>query len=216
MPECKCGCGETAKYAYVTGHRPQAECLRCGKTFSPLSGQGPMCSTCRRHVKNGGPLERNGSLITSREMQKAAPEGRRWCSGCNQYRLLKFFGKDASRYYSRCKPCFRKQQRASTVARKYSLPPETYAAIKHLQGGRCAICQFATGASKALAVDHDHKCCPPGQSCGKCVRGLLCSTCNQMLGFSRDNPALFERAIEYLANPPANRIANEAKIRYTE
>lgn len=207
---CKCGCGQAVKYAYAPEHRPQAECLRCGKTFSPLSGQGPLCSVCRNDVKNGGPIERDGKLITSRAMQKAAPDGRRWCSGCSQYRLLKFFGKDASRYYSRCKPCHRKQLRASGVARKYSLSAADYAAIKSVQGGRCAICQIATGASKALAVDHDHKCCPSGQSCGKCVRGLLCSTCNQMLGFSRDNPALFERAIEYLANPPAHAIADNA------
>ena len=204
--ECACGCGNRARYAYAPGHRPVTVCVRCGKVFSPLKSEGGLCSLCRKHVRDGGPLERDGKLIQSRAMQKAAPEGRRWCSGCNQYRLLKFFGKDAARYYSRCKPCHRKQTHAAGVAKRYGLTAEAYAAIQTFQGGRCAICQIATGASKALAVDHNHSCCPGNQSCGKCIRGLLCSTCNQLLGFARDNPEMFKRAILYLERPPAQNL----------
>lgn len=202
---CKCGCGQEVRYAYAPGHRPNIDCVRCGKNFSPTDPTFTACSQCRRHLREGGPTEMNQELISSRKMQAAAPEGRRWCGGCRRYRLLKFFKKDAKRYYSRCKPCHKAQMRASMMVRKYNITPDEYLAIKELQGGKCAMCQVATGATRELAIDHDHSCCPAGGSCGRCVRGLLCSVCNKILGVARDEVAFFERAIEYLKSPPAGK-----------
>jgi hypothetical protein len=85
----------------------------------------------------------------------------------------------------------------------YAITPEVYAALYRLQGGHCAICQRATGERKRLAVDHDHSCCNGPTSCGQCVRGLLCKSCNQTLGRFRDSPEAFERAAAYLRHPPA-------------
>lgn len=202
---CACGCGGRAKYAYLPGHRPIVTCVRCHKQFTPTDGQ-TMCAQCRRHVKDGRPAVKNQELISMRKKQAASPEGRKWCAGCERYRLLRFFGRAKDGYYSRCKPCQRVQQHASSTKKKYGITREQYLAIKESQGGKCAICKVATGASKALAVDHDHTCCPSGGSCGKCVRGLLCATCNQMLGFARDNREYFVRAVNYLDNPPARKI----------
>lgn len=93
------------------------------------------------------------------------------------------------------------------VGKTYGLPPGMYAALYKLQNGKCYICLRATGKSKNLAVDHDHSCCPGSVSCGKCVRGLLCKTCNHdVLGHLRDEIAALERAIDYLRNPPARRL----------
>ena len=102
----------------------------------------------------------------------------------------------------------RKQQaRDAAFARRllatYNLTVEQYEAIYAHQGGKCALCQRATGKVRRLACDHDHACCDGPTSCGNCVRGLLCGTCNKTLGHYRDDPAAFQRAIDYLLNPPA-------------
>jgi hypothetical protein len=85
----------------------------------------------------------------------------------------------------------------------YSLEPEDYLRLFEHQGRRCAICRRATGATKRLAVDHDHSCCPGPTSCGRCVRGLVCGPCNSMLAHARDDAELFRRAIRYLRDWPA-------------
>ena len=46
---------------------------------------------------------------------------------------------------------------------------------------------FACGSNDKLRVDHDHFCCPEGQSCDKCVRGILCHKCNTALGLLDDD-----------------------------
>jgi hypothetical protein len=95
----------------------------------------------------------------------------------------------------------------SYVARTYGLPDGFYEALYEAQGGRCAWCNHAMGKAKRLAVDHDHSCCPGSTSCGKCARGLLCSACNQFLGFQmRDDPEAIRRGARYLERPPAQEV----------
>jgi Recombination endonuclease VII len=87
--------------------------------------------------------------------------------------------------------------------RRFGITPEDYARMFDEQGGVCAICHRESDGS--LSIDHDHRCCQPGRSCGKCVRGLLCLACNLVLGYVRDNPALLASAIEYLARTEVQR-----------
>lgn len=96
----------------------------------------------------------------------------------------------------------------------YKLTPELYWKIYELQGGSCYICRRARGTGrKKLSVDHDHACCDGPTSCGKCVRGLLCTTDNRWLGHIRDELAAAERVVEYLKNPPGLQLNTKREKR---
>lgn len=78
---------------------------------------------------------------------------------------------------------------------RYGLNREKYAALFKAQDGVCAICKqpetVVRGSKvKELAVDHDH-------STGR-VRGLLCTRCNNGIGFFLDDPSRMQAAIAYL------------------
>jgi len=109
---------------------------------------------------------------------------------------------------------FRKAAKARAhdayVQATYGLQAGDYALLYRGQGGRCYICQRATGASRKLSVDHDHKAnCgthDPKVGCRRCLRGLLCRRCNDLLGHVRDDTDTLYRALWYLADPPARAI----------
>lgn len=63
------------------------------------------------------------------------------------------------------------------------------------QDGRCMVCGATPDpngvkAAARLHVDHDHET--------GAVRDLLCTRCNQGLGYFRDNPKLLRKAAEYI------------------
>lgn len=89
-------------------------------------------------------------------------------------------------------------QRARATQRRYGVTEDEDQAVLDEQGGRCAGCRRANGASKDLAHDHDHKT--------GWFRGRLCSTCNQIVGHFRDDPVALIRFAQYLINPPAYAI----------
>lgn len=103
------------------------------------------------------------------------------------------------------------------VKATYDLDPEDYDALYEFQGGRCALCRRARGTgSKRLAVDHDHHC-PTGshphqKACRQCVRGLVCSTCNDILAHARDDHAFGYRMAAYLQQSPWARMQLVAEM----
>lgn len=100
----------------------------------------------------------------------------------------------------------KRSRRASHVERTYGITAQEYQALMVEQGGRCAICRRATGASRALSVDHDHKVERETGSTREAVRGLLCRPCNDLLGHLRDDTLALLRACDYLAHPPAGDV----------
>lgn len=90
--------------------------------------------------------------------------------------------------------------RKSKYARTYGITLEDYDRMLEEQGGRCKICPATEGSgrTKYFSIDHDHSCCPGPTACGQCIRGLLCSRCNLILGQVNDDPALLQRMAEYV------------------
>jgi hypothetical protein len=96
------------------------------------------------------------------------------------------------------------------VQHVYGLSAEDYTALYDDQGGRCFVCQRATGAARRLAVDHQHDrpgCRhQPDIGCRECVRCLACKTCNRII-LGRYSVDALKRAIIVLSDdPPARRV----------
>jgi hypothetical protein len=82
--------------------------------------------------------------------------------------------------------------------KNYGLTRDDYVNMEKSQNGVCKICGESEKYNKRLSVDHDHLCCSGIKSCGKCIRGLLCSRCNRGLGIINDDVRLLQNMIEYL------------------
>jgi hypothetical protein len=121
--------------------------------------------------------------------------------------------KPASEYYTgknRCRPCMsdaRKQwakdnpqlNRARVRKSKYNITQDQFNQILSSQEGKCAVCRDTEpGGHGNWHVDHDHSCCAGRKSCGRCVRGLLCTKCNTALGLFKDSTSVLREAINYL------------------
>ena len=85
----------------------------------------------------------------------------------------------------------RKQARARQVERTYDITAADNHELFLFQGGRCWLCRKATGATKSLAVDHDHATDE--------VRGRLCGPCNRFIGTLGDDPEAARRLVAYLS-----------------
>lgn len=93
---------------------------------------------------------------------------------------------------------------------RYGISSNEYEAMLEKQHGLCAICQkppeqvVGHPRGRRLFIDHNHKCCSLSsstgikKSCGKCIRGLLCSSCNYILGIIKDDEQIIDRAKLYL------------------
>src|SRR6185437_1040200 len=89
-------------------------------------------------------------------------------------------------------------RRAKNLQRLYKLTVKEFDRILEEQDGACAICGEDEPTKKGWAVDHDHGCCPGAVTCGNCIRGILCSRCNQALGLFRDDQRVLRSALRYL------------------
>ena len=78
------------------------------------------------------------------------------------------------------------------VLKKYHITSAAYDQLFEEQGGCCAVCGTTSPTPRAFFdVDHDHQ---TGQ-----VRGLLCRSCNIMVGLAGDSIFTLRNACNYLS-----------------
>lgn len=158
-------------------HRRSDSCPACGQPKSP---QAELCRTCRF----GDP----STWATTPE------ERRRKNAEYMRRRRME-------------KPEFVEQQRERNrvhgrryhIKSKFGITLEDWDRLLVGQSGRCYLCEKPLrGGRTDIHIDHDHACCPGRRSCGKCVRGLACQTCNQGVGQFRDDPQLMRKVADNL------------------
>lgn len=91
----------------------------------------------------------------------------------------------------------RRNKRDAELWCKYRITTNDYARMFSEQSGLCAICLELAG-DDVLHVDHCHKT-------GR-IRGLLCRSCNLLLGMAKDNPEILESAISYMNRHNGDRL----------
>lgn len=90
-------------------------------------------------------------------------------------------------------------KRVSVRRSSHGMQPEDWAESWAAQDGRCYLCREPFSSNpRQVQIDHDHSCCPQGQSCRICRRGLACGRCNLLIGQLNDSPALLRRIADAL------------------
>lgn len=178
-------------------------CPQCGQAFEHDTFTSPRRDYCSDQCQRRAAHER----------KRARGGDPRRCPMCGEIKP----GSDySSGTFSYCKPCAasrerdRRQQGLTTeyrawysrmdTLRRYGLTFAQFDDMVAAQKNKCAICGTdKPGGSGKWHVDHDHTCCSTRKaSCGKCLRGLLCSRCNIGLGNFGDDPTVLDRAAEYI------------------
>lgn len=133
----------------------------------------------------------------------------KFCYVCKEEKLKEDFHKSKNRsdgLNSRCKPCqvaYNKLRydkdpesfKLKRIQKRYGLSKEQY---YELTKNGCEVC----GSFNLLHVDHDHSCCPSNiiseNTCGKCIRGILCKNCNTAEGLLMSNPDIARALALYM------------------
>jgi hypothetical protein len=146
----------------------------------------PFCKACTRNID----LKRNEhKLVMPKKMQGTNIH----CRYCEEYLPKSSFWSNNTY----CKKCTVLLGHINNL-KNYGLTRDDYVDMEKSQNGVCKICGESEKHRNRLSVDHDHSCCSGIKSCGKCIRGLLCSNCNRVLGQVKDSKVLLQKMIDYL------------------
>lgn len=153
------------------------------------------CTDQDKHRRRYEPYrkgQRSSSDVVARQ------SGNKVCTRCDEWLPEYAFTPaphTSDRLSSRCRRC-----QSDT---KHGLTPDMRRSILAKQAGACAICrkQFDIHCGqrdRTYAIDHNHDCCPGTNSCGYCIRGLLCLHCNNAIGLFKDDTDLILQAAQYV------------------
>lgn len=90
------------------------------------------------------------------------------------------------------------QRRVYNLKRYHSMTPLEFEQMWEAQGGRCYLCSDKLQRGRKTHIEHDHECCPAGESCFQCRRGLACRNCNFVVGHAFDSPERLRRIADAL------------------
>jgi hypothetical protein len=157
-------------------------------------------------------------MIRINLLPDAVPATHKICTQCRVWKVLDLFKKGAGRYGkdSVCKACRLKSNaewertpagkaskqrsvakyrasltyRESVLRNTYGIGVDDWQRFFEAQGGMCAGCKTALERYRGTHVDHCH-------ASGR-VRGLLCVSCNLVLGKVKDSPETLRRLALYI------------------
>lgn len=170
-----------------------------------------LCSGHYQQACSGRPL---APLVVRRRPGSSSirdPLGRAECGACRKWMTLDQF------YVQQigiiCRDCFLERSRA----RRHRVSVQVLRVLYEQGSEACWSCHTSLPLA-SLQVDHDHSCCAGETSCGNCINGLLCATCNTMSGFSRDDPGLLLAGAAYLleVSPEENMGATAIAVRHLQ
>lgn len=124
------------------------------------------------------------------------------CSSCDIYKIWSDFYDDKNNpkpgKRATCAECVLEKQTIRLLKKNFNITLAQYNYMLEQQNGLCFLCEeveskssFNSEKSDRLAVDHCHTCTEehtPENGCIQCIRGLLCSSCNRMIGCAENKP----------------------------
>jgi endogenous inhibitor of DNA gyrase (YacG/DUF329 family) len=159
-------------------------CRFCAAPFIPRDGGIPQvfCSSrCKQDFHN---VRSGAASVGYVEIRRKYANTQQKCLRCGKEFWVGPRPKKEGLFCS--KNCSRVHQRTALKS-LYGITVDDYDHMFALQGGVCAICKDVCGTGRRLCVDHDH-------NTGR-VRGLLCMSCNQKLGWFEKHK---DSALQYL------------------
>jgi hypothetical protein len=113
------------------------------------------------------------------------------CKPCYKVRSQKYrkeHYKERSEYNRKWVKANPDKNKSHKLKNRYGISLQDYNEMLLDQNNSCKICKTS---NEKLSVDHDHKT--------EIVRGLLCPSCNLLLGNVKDNVEILKSAIDYLS-----------------
>jgi hypothetical protein len=163
---------------YDSEGRPLKICSKCKtpqleseftKAKENMDGLSGVCKTCRgKRRREKYPQERDKLIQKQKDKRKSNP--------------VLFRGYD--------------------MKKRFGITWEQFDIMFAAQGNKCAGCGATESGEKSGSwhIDHDHTCCPlpKRKTCGKCIRGILCRSCNLAIGNARDSVDRLRGLANYL------------------
>lgn len=118
---------------------------------------------------------------------------RKTCKQCAAKRQKQYWLNNPDQYAKHKARVKENDKVLKRVFTRHGLSEEEYMVMFKKCNGLCWSCKDRP----ANNIDHDHNCCKGTYSCGKCVRGVLCSQCNTALGLLKDDSDVIKNLLAY-------------------